>query len=273
VSLTELGADSLAEVDSLRQAIGWGGGSWFLRPMCESGGCVLGVRDDAGHLIAMGAAARFEPFGFICNMVVEPTLKRGGRGRAVFESLLSWLRERGIESVQLEATEEGKPLYEQYGFRPRWESITALMGGPVERGDEDGIAGLSADDWPEISALDRAAIGGDRTRFLQLLAAGPDTLGGLVLREDGRLTGFGFRFPGRIGPLVAANEAGGERLARALAARSPEGTFATVGHPMHGAMWERLGLELAPFDVRMAVGERVADQPGMVFSMLNGGVG
>jgi GNAT superfamily N-acetyltransferase len=273
VHIQDLSLSDLPDIDDLREAIGWGAGRWFLEPMVSNGGCVPGIRTVDGELLAMGGTAVFEPFGFICNMVVKPGLKRQGMGRRLFEHLLAWLRQRGLESIQLEATDEGKPLYEQYGFATRWESVSASMQAPVQRGDESGIAPVLDTDWPAIAALDRVAYGGDRSAFLRLLAAGPHREDGLVLTANGRLEAFGFRYPGRIGPLVAANEPAAERLARALAARAPVGTYATVGHPMHTVFWERLGFEVHPFDVRMSVGPAVRDEPGMVYSMLNGGVG
>lgn len=267
------GPDSLAEIDALRQAIGWGAGGWFLGPMLETSGCVLGLRDGDGRLIGMGATAVFEPMGFICNMVVRQELQRHGLGGQVFEGLLAWLRARGIERVQLEATDEGKPLYERHGFRTRWESVMATMETQCEPGEEDGIGPIQPADWPGIAALDRVAYGANRSAFLQALAAGPHHQEGLRLIEDGRVVAFGFRYPGRIGPVVAATPAAGEKLARAIASQAPEGIFATVGHPQHAPLWERLGFAIHPFDVRMAFGPEPGDDPGMLISMLNGGVG
>lgn len=120
-----LTADDLPAIDALRDLIGWGPGSWFLEPMMATGGCVLGLKDERGQLTAMGGAAVFEQIGLINNMVVRPEMKRQGMGRTVFASLLAWLSHQGITKVQLEATEEGKPSYEQYRFRTRWESVSS----------------------------------------------------------------------------------------------------------------------------------------------------
>jgi GNAT superfamily N-acetyltransferase len=271
--LAEQTRDALAEVDTLRKAIGWGSGAWFLGPMLETGGCVVGLRGRDGQLVGMGATALFEPMGFVCNMVVRQELQRQGLGGQVFEGLLAWLLARGIEQIQLEATDEGKPLYERHGFWTRWESVLATMETQCEPGDEEGIGPIQPVDWSGIAALDRIAYGANRSAFLQALAAGPHHQEGLRLTENGRVVAFGFRYPGRIGPLVAATPAAGEKLARALACRVPEGTFAAVGHPRHGPMWERLGFAIHPFDVRMAFGPEPDDDSGMLFSTLNGGVG
>lgn len=263
----------LAEIDALRRAIDWGPGSWFLGPMMESGGRILGARDPAGWLVAMGGAAVFAPAGFICNMVVRPDWKRRGLGRHVFEQLLEWLESCGHTQVQLEATEEGRPLYEQYGFRTRWESLASTLINPPARGDEAGVDDLEADLWPAVEALDRRATGMNRGPLLRLLAGQPNFIEGLVVRSAGGVEGYGMRFQGRIGPLVASTEAAAATLARGLASRSEPGTLATVGHPSHASVWTSLGFEVTPFDVRMARGSEPADDPSMVYCMLNGGAG
>ncbi|MEO8539630.1 MAG: GNAT family N-acetyltransferase, partial [bacterium] len=119
--------EELASIDSLRGSIGWGAGSWFLGAMVADGGVVLASLDDEREPVAMGGASNCGSFGFVCNMVVRPEMKRRGLGRTVFEGLMSWHREQSMATVQLEATEEGKPLYEQYGFSTRWESVSGSM--------------------------------------------------------------------------------------------------------------------------------------------------
>lgn len=272
VSIGKTNAE-LEEVDALRAAIGWGPGAWYLAPLIAAGGIALGIRGDDGRLRAMGGSALFGSAGFICNMVVEPASKRQGLGRQVFTGLLDWLGDRGVATVQLEATEEGRPLYEQYGFTSRWESIVAVMGDPVERGDETGITPLEPSDWEQISVLDARAQGSDRGKFLQAQADSLADVEVFVAREGRALAAFGYRRPGRIGPLVAANETAAERMARALAGRSEPGTIAPVGHPRHARFWERLGFQMEPYDVRMVAGPPPVDDQSMVYAMLNGAVG
>lgn len=263
----------LEEIDALRLSIGWGPGSWFLGPLMESGGCILGIRDGGGTLIAMGGAAVFPPAGFICNMVVHPDHKRRGLGRRVFEALLQRLEAAGYHQVQLEATEEGRPLYEQYGFRVRWESVGSILARPPEPPTARGLDALGPDDCEAVAALDQRATGMERGGLLRLLSARPSYREGLVARANGEVTGYGLRFDNRIGPLIATSSETAEQLARALASRSEPGTLATVGHPSHKALWEKLGFEVEPFDVRMVRGADPAGDPAKVVCMLNGGAG
>ena len=45
----------------------------------------------------------FEPgrYGYVTDIVVDPSTRRGGVGRALFEVLKAWFRERGASNIQL----------------------------------------------------------------------------------------------------------------------------------------------------------------------------
>lgn len=266
-------AAHLDEIDELRASIDWGPGSWTIGPMLRTGGRVLALRDETGRLAAMGGAAVMAPGGFICNMVVRPEHKRRGMGRRIFNELIAWLQQNGHASIQLEATDEGRPLYEQAGFRVRWLSVGSTLATPPSRGDETGIEALQPGDWPEVAALDTAATGMARTPIFRELTTTGSFREALLLREGGSIAGYGLRFANRIGPVVAASPGAAERLARVLAARSEPGTIATIGHPQHSALWQGLGFEVTPFDARMALGPDLPGDPSMVYCMLNGGLG
>lgn len=53
---------------------------------------------------------------YIMNMYTDPEYRRKGIARGTLDRLISDVRERGITSISLEATEMGRPLYEKYGF-------------------------------------------------------------------------------------------------------------------------------------------------------------
>jgi GNAT superfamily N-acetyltransferase len=55
---------------------------------------------------------------WIQNIYVKPEFRRRGIARAIMHVLVEWCRGQGFHSVHLHASEEGRPLYEQLGFRP-----------------------------------------------------------------------------------------------------------------------------------------------------------
>ena len=53
----------------------------------------------------------------ILNMYVEREYRRRGIARALMLKMISWCRENRFTSVGLHASEEGRSLYEQLGFK------------------------------------------------------------------------------------------------------------------------------------------------------------
>src|SRR5580704_12199495 len=53
---------------------------------------------------------------FVYNVYTEPTHRRRGLARLVMETIHSWCRGEGIGSMALNASQEGKPLYESMGY-------------------------------------------------------------------------------------------------------------------------------------------------------------
>lgn len=260
-------------VDAMRAAVGWGAGSWFLRPVVATGGHVLFALDERGEIAGMGAAARFGDVGVICNMVVPAAMQGLGVGGAVFDVLTSWLEERGVRRIELEATAAGRPLYEKRGFRACWESVTGRFDGEHGLELDAQVRPFAPSDAPALAALDREAYGADRWRFLALLPRAPHFVEWLVAEQEGVPAGFVFRFEGRVGPLAAANQGVARALAAHALARAGSGTIVTIGHPAHSAFWAALGVTISPFDTRMVRGAPRPPEAPHLFAMLNGGVG
>jgi GNAT superfamily N-acetyltransferase len=54
----------------------------------------------------------------ILNVYTEPAHRRQGLARALMEVMLGWCRDEGFRAVTLDASEDGRALYESLGFRP-----------------------------------------------------------------------------------------------------------------------------------------------------------
>lgn len=57
-----------------------------------------------------------EPEGLIVSMWTEAEHRRRGLGRRVVEAILAWGRANGVTRFTLHASNDGRPLYELYGF-------------------------------------------------------------------------------------------------------------------------------------------------------------
>ena len=84
------------------------------------------VVEDDGLVVAGGAGWLDEhlpsPYllsgmrGHIASMSTDPAHRRKGHARVVFTALMGWFRSLDIARVDLRATEDGRVLYEQFGF-------------------------------------------------------------------------------------------------------------------------------------------------------------
>lgn len=54
----------------------------------------------------------------VLNVYTEPTHRRRGVARAVMHAVIAWCRDNGFVRIDLHASEYGRPLYEQLGFKP-----------------------------------------------------------------------------------------------------------------------------------------------------------
>jgi GNAT superfamily N-acetyltransferase len=52
----------------------------------------------------------------ILNVYTEPEFRKRGIARQVMVTILAWVKEQGLRSVNLHASAEGRPLYEKLGF-------------------------------------------------------------------------------------------------------------------------------------------------------------
>lgn len=79
-------------------------------------GCVAG---GGGVLLCPWPANPKEPCterAVILNVYTEPEFRRRGVARLIMQAILGWVKGRGLRSVNLHASDEGRPLYEKLGF-------------------------------------------------------------------------------------------------------------------------------------------------------------
>jgi GNAT superfamily N-acetyltransferase len=153
------------------------------------------------------------------GMVLTRIAHRGrGFARRLLTETLELADRMQIETVKLDATDQGQPLYEKLGFRPEQ---------PVERWARAGSTdlpqlGLPSDASPSKNLWidDHRAFGMDRSMLLQRLARrhAPFSMArSYLLIRSGRLTGY-------VGPCVADAPATARTLiGSALATASPGG--------------------------------------------------
>jgi GNAT superfamily N-acetyltransferase len=142
---------------------------------------------------------------WIGMMLVDPDYRRRGLGTRLMQAALEHLQRIGVNSIKLDATPAGRPLYESLGFRPE---------GLVERWEGRGQPGAKQK-WPvwdervrlAVYAFDHLTFGVDRSAMLASLITDSPVAPLVAMTLEGQLEGFALARPGRrafyIGPVAA----------------------------------------------------------------------
>jgi GNAT superfamily N-acetyltransferase len=86
----------------------------------------LAVTDEGQTIASGGVCVDVHPPGpnnpegriaYIMNMCTEPAYRRRGLARRIFDQIMQWVQRQGIHLASLHATDLGKILYTQYGFK------------------------------------------------------------------------------------------------------------------------------------------------------------
>jgi GNAT superfamily N-acetyltransferase len=241
-----------------------------------------------GGLLGASACAQFGATGWVGGVAVVPEARGAGLGRALTEIAVARLRDRGVRTVQLFATDMGRPIYERLGFisegswitvRGPWRSLrsgrpgdpAALAPGMAPRPGRypPRVRAAGGEDLVPALAVDRAATGEDRTALLSSLWPG----NALVAEAVGEIRGYHLPSPWRSGGAVVAAdleaglallEASGRRLnGRDVALTLPEANLPAVRAVEANGQRERSR------STRMRLGPPVPWRPRAMFSAFN----
>jgi GNAT superfamily N-acetyltransferase len=164
-------------------------------------------RQVAGTATAINYGNRVAWIGMV---IVDRSLRGLGAGKMLLENMISGLKH--VESVKLDATPAGEPLYAKLGFLPEYRinRMTRDAGVSSPGYDSDCRAlPVSKNKIPEIAELDRSIFGSDRQNLLEYLFHNSPELA-FYAGNDKEIDGYvfgrkGIRFR-YMGPLCACNE-------------------------------------------------------------------
>jgi GNAT superfamily N-acetyltransferase len=208
---------------------------------------------------------------WIGMMLVHPDVRRQGIGKRLMQSAIDYLRSTGVQSIGLDATPAGRPLYEQLGFEvsaqwQRWKRGDAQDSSPSLEAHATGVQPDQRPDWNACSEMDRRAFGVDRWEWLEQLA----TTSCVVVSASG----FGLLRPGRVatylGPVVALDMQAAESILEKLLEAAPPACLWDVAP--HNAAAEALASKLGFSPIRtlyrMWLGEPgPVGQPANIFAI------
>jgi len=282
--LRDAALDDLPAIGALRESVGWSVNEWALRAVIgqSHARCLVATTHD-GTLAGVGSGIVYGPLGFIGNMIVTDAHRRRGLGSAILASITAFLESAGCPRLELNATSEGRSLYERHGFASIGRSTTAKIPRSVGLHAEPALrlrrAGADETDTiATIAAYDLPRFGGDRRALLAIILADPASIG-LVAERDGRMVGYACvrTDAPRIGPMVADEPAVAEALLLEAFGLLPGVDGLRLNLPPGnepGAGWLR-GLEvpIEPWDGRMARGPQIPRRDDAIYGMAVGALG
>lgn len=239
------------------------------------------VAREGGEVLGTASCLAYEGgLAWVGGMVVKPTARGRGVGRALLRACLAHAEARGARVVGLDATDEGRPLYEAEGFRavgatPRW-SRPAWGPRPTPAASPYAIFPVSACELMDLARYDAARFGAHRAPWLAAAMADfPDRCFVAFHKPSGDLAGFALARAQLIGPVVAdapeaamwlirACEAAGAPARAQLLAANPRAAqaFAALGYRPDGATC-----------LRMVRGGVSPGKPGAVYAIGGWAVG
>lgn len=165
----------------------------------------LGIECE-GHLAATTTLLCYgKHLAWIGMVLTSPAFQRRGFARALVTRALELARERQIETVKLDATDQGRPLYESLGFVPEC-AIERWFRGDTETSHE----AAPRYELQRVLEIDRNASFAERSLALRALWERSKVFGaqnGYLLSRPGRRASY-------IGPFVCHDSTTAEALLR-----------------------------------------------------------
>ncbi|MGB2864959.1 MAG: GNAT family N-acetyltransferase [Sedimentisphaerales bacterium] len=283
----------LMTIDDLRLGLrlsrqaGWNQteSDWLRFMNMEPDGCF--VAELNGCSVGTTTTCIFENVAWIAMVLVDKDARGQGVGTKLLKHSLDYLDSRKVETVRLDATRLGQPIYEKLGFVPEYELVrfegfapsSRNLGGSLKAvgfgdGGEESIpkrhkvsprdCRLRLPPFADMIEFDKQMTGTNRAKMLSMLFKEfPENTHILTLHD--KIDGFVTMRPGanalQIGPCVATVNAGPALLSDALDRCAGKAVFVDIptGNVHAVKIAESSGLKIQRRFMRMCRGERIKD--------------
>ena len=212
----------------LKETAGWNQTSADWQRFLDSSpeGCFVAEIDEQvrGTVTTISFENRFAWIGMV---LVDPDHRGQGLGTRLLEKAIEHLDDLKIPALKLDATPQGRPLYEKLHFLPEYEiGRWTRRRSPSEAANESASSScesISPELLKAICRADRDIFGADRGFLLKSVDAdAPDFTTGLL--HSGRLEGYAFgrrgSFADHLGPWMATEASTARQLLERFLAHS-----------------------------------------------------
>ena len=223
------------------------------------------IRD---QMAGVGCAILFKTSAWLAHIIVAENFRRQGIGAAMVGHLLKLVESHNIPTSLLIATEMGKPVYEQAGFREVTDYCffkRIYLWEETHKPDE--VIAVSSSYHENILRLDQEITGEDRSGLLK-----PYLHEGFMIAHDNQLTGFYLPEP-EEGPIIAQTPEAGVALMKIKYASRDKAVLPADNVAGINFLLDH-GFEPASSSgKRMIRGKEIAWKPHNIFSRIGGNFG
>lgn len=260
----------LDEALALAKVVGW---EWTSASVARVLGMQLDgaftARGPAGEALGIVTCVLWDGRAWIGSMIVAPNARRAGVGRALLRHAISFAEGRGARSIGLDATPEGRPLYEAEGFARAWGESAVWArespgpSAPSPEPSAHAIYPVSPAEIMELLAYDKPPFGAGRGRYLAALMAERQHQAFVaVSRKTGAFEGHVFATERGIGPMMADTPDAAARLLRAIeGAGAPARAIVPAWNPDAERVFSAAGYRRGRACVRMVRGAALTGRP------------
>jgi GNAT superfamily N-acetyltransferase len=278
-SIRPMNADDVPRGMELKDQAGWNQTplDWHRLLDLQPAGCFVAQREY--RTVGTACCTTFGSIGWISMVLVDVAYRGQGIGTQLMSHALTFLDRQKVETVRLDATPLGRPVYARLGFIAEYEvSRHERAAEPASNGfhitglRDSHVAVANSNQMDSIAELDRWATGTLRRGLLdRLRREWPERL--QIASTDGRTLGYGYVRLGsravQIGPVVAINRVSGTALLESAIAEH-DGQLKYVDIPLanRAAMqWaDAHGFRMQRQFTRMFRGRPVVDRPDLIWA-------
>lgn len=191
----------------LKEQAGWNQieADWRRFLALEPDGCFVAELD--GRAVATTTTCVFDSVAWIAMVLVDKSARHQGIATRLVDHAVQYLEGRGVETVRLDATPLGRPVYERLGFVAEYE-LVRLEGTGSASVSGQSIALAVPEDSSAAAKLDRQISGTDRSRLLKaMFRERPDAARVALDGSNSKTVGYAMLRAGsnatQIGPAAA----------------------------------------------------------------------
>ncbi len=206
--------DDVALGMRLKEQAGWNQteADWRRFLALGSDGCFVAELD--GQPVGTTTTCVFDSVAWIAMVLVDEQARHQGIATRLVQHALGYLDRRNVQTVRLDATPLGRPVYERLGFAAEFE-LSRLQGEALSAQVGYSVVPVGSADVDAIIQLDTSVSGTNRGRLLErLLDEQRDSV--RVVRDGSTIQGFAMLRTGsratQIGPAAAASPDAGRAL-------------------------------------------------------------